>query len=136
MALKTYHGSCSCKRVRFEADIDLDQGTGKCNCTFCWKRRHWSVRAKPEGFKKLGGEEHLAAKRDGESPSHSGFCTFCGIVPYGFVPVTEWNDTAYYSVNVAALDDLDPAELMAAPIQYMDGRHDNWWNPPAETRHL
>jgi hypothetical protein len=40
------------------------------------------------------------------------------------------------AVSVAALDDLDPAELVSAPVQYCDGRADNWWNPPAETRHL
>ena len=56
MTMKTYHGSCQCKRVRFEADIDLSQGTGKCNCTSCWKRRWWSVKVKPEHFRSLGGE--------------------------------------------------------------------------------
>ena len=43
---------------------------------------------------------------------------------------------AYYSVNLACLDDLDPAELAAAPVRYMDGRNNNWFEPPAETRHL
>ncbi len=127
MAMKTYRGSCHCGRVKFEADIDLSQGTGKCNCTFCWKHRWWSVRAKPEGFRSLAGEKER---------SEGGFCRQCGVLPYRFAEKADWNDGAFYSVSVAALDDLDPAELVAAPVRYMDGRHDNWWNPPAETRHL
>lgn len=136
MATKTYHGSCYCKRVTFEADIDFAEGTGKCNCTSCWKRRWWSVRARPEGFRLLGGESELSKYRAGSDVGHGGFCTHCGVIPYGYVDKTEWNPAAYWSVNVACLDDLDPAELVAAPVQYMDGRHDNWWNVPAETRHL
>jgi len=58
------------------------------------------------------------------------------VIPFGWVPASEWNDTAYVSVNVAALDGVEPAELIAAPVQYMDGRADNWWSTPAETRHL
>jgi len=137
MANKTFHGSCHCKRITFEADLDFAAtGTSKCNCTSCWKKRWWSVRAKPESFRALQGAEHLSGYREGQETGHRGFCKHCGVIPYAWVDAQAWNDGAYVSVNVAALDDLDPAELVAAPIQYCDGRANNWWNPPQEIRHL
>jgi hypothetical protein len=128
MTNKTFHGSCKCGAVKFEADLDLSQGTTKCNCTSCWKRRWWSVRVKPEGFRALAGEENLA--RPG------GFCRSCGVTPYGRVEAAEWNDGAYISVNVAALDDLDPRELMRAPIQLCNGRENDWFHQPEFSAHL
>lgn len=136
MTMKTYQGSCQCRRVRFEADIDLSQGTGKCNCTSCWKRRWWSVKVKPEHFRSKQGEAELSGYKPGSKTGHTGFCKHCGVTPYNWIEAAEWNDGEYVSVNVACLDDLEPAELMEAPIVYMDGRADNWWSPPAETRHL
>jgi hypothetical protein len=43
---------------------------------------------------------------------------------------------AYVSVMLSALDDAEPAELAQAPVNYCDGRNNNWWNAPAEVRHL
>jgi hypothetical protein len=42
----------------------------------------------------------------------------------------------YYSVQAMCVDDLDVDALLAAPIKYCDGAGNNWWNAPAETRHL
>jgi hypothetical protein len=134
---KTYRGSCHCRRVTFEAGIDLAAvGTTKCNCTFCWKRRWWSAAVKPEAFRALSGVEELSGYPARPSGGPGGFCKHCGITPFSWVDAAEWNPSAYVSVNVACLDDLEPAELASAPVRYCDGRANNWWNPPAEMRHL
>jgi hypothetical protein len=134
---KTYAGSCHCKAVRFEADLDLEEGTGKCNCTYCWKQRMWNVGTSPENFRLLRGEEFLGDySRSGEwGEGHHRFCTKCGIATHGHGSI-EAMGGPYVSVHLAALDDLHVDELVAAPVRHMDGLHDNWWNPPAETRHL
>ena len=136
MAKKIYHGSCYCGRVKFEAAIDLSAGTGKCNCTSCWKRRWWAASVPLADFEATAGEENLRHNPLGSADGRGWFCSHCGVIPYIRVEAAEWNDGPYVQINVATLDDLDPAELIAAPITYADGRHDNWWHAPAETRHL
>ena len=136
MAKKHYRGSCHCGRVKFEVDLDVAAGTSKCNCTNCWKKRLWTAKVQPEDVHSLAGEQELSGYKPGSATGHSGFCKNCGVVPYGWVEASEWNPQQYVSVSVAALDDLDPAELVAAPVTYCDGKADNWWHPPAELRHL
>lgn len=133
--MKTFHGSCHCGKVRFEVDLDLAAGTGKCNCSICAKRRYWGAVVKPEAFRLIAGEADLADYQFGTMSAHHRFCTTCGLAPFGHGYI-EAIGGAYYSVNLACLDDLDPAELAAAPVRYMDGRNNNWFETPAETRHL
>jgi hypothetical protein len=134
MSKRTYHGSCHCGAVTFEVDLDLGQGTTKCNCTSCWKRRWWGAAVKPEDVRSISGEAELSRFRDSQV-ERGGFCRRCGVAPYAWVDADEWNDGDYISVNLACLDDLAPADLAAAPVTYLDGRADTW-ETPDEIRHL
>lgn len=135
MSTTTYHGSCHCGRVRIEADLDLEKGTSKCNCSICWKTRNWGVMCKPDAFRLLSGADDLSDYTFGSHQGHHVFCRHCGVRTHGFGDVPEIGG-AYVSVKVSCLDDLDPAALADSPVTLCDGRNNAWWNPPAERRHL
>ncbi len=132
--MKTYHGSCHCGALRYEADIDLAAGTIKCNCTICTKMRFWAAVVPPSQFRLLEGAQALGEYRFHTRRDGHYFCRNCGINVFstGESPAMG----PFVAVTVASLDDAPVEELIAAPVRYFDGRNDNWTTPPAEVRHL
>jgi hypothetical protein len=61
--LRTYAGSCHCQLVKFEARIDFDKGTSKCNCSYCSWLRFWHVQVhvRREDFRLLSDEANAAS---------------------------------------------------------------------------
>ncbi|GHC55031.1 GFA family protein [Neogemmobacter tilapiae] len=138
--LKTYHGTCHCGAVEFEVPLDLSQGTNRCNCTYCRKTRHWGAAvADPTTLRVTNGQAAISTYngRDGgpDAPIAHAFCSHCGTKLFTTGDIAELGGR-FASVYLPALEDATEAELIAAPVFWCDGLHDNWWNPAAETRHL
>jgi hypothetical protein len=140
MALKTYSGSCHCGAIRFAADLDIAAGTVKCNCSSCTKARSWLIFVAADRFRLVAGQDAQSSYQ-WTPPGHQAptveyhFCNRCGIRTPASGNI-EFLGGAVYAIQVQLLDDLDPGELAAATVRYVDGRHDRFDRPPSDTRFL
>jgi hypothetical protein len=131
--MKTYHGSCHCGAVKFEANLDLTQSSYRCNCSICRRTRFWPAVARPEAFRLLTGESELTQYVFNTRKNHHYFCRHCGVRAFGV-----GNDTPIgkmYGVNLGCLDDVGDEELSRVPITYVDGLNDRM-DAPAFFAHL
>lgn len=131
---QTYSGGCHCGAVRYEADIDLSQGTIRCNCSICSKARAWLIGIDAGSFRLQRGADALSDYTFGAKRIHHLFCKHCGVKSFGRATMPDGNE--FVAVIVSCLENVPDSELATLPVMYFDGRNDNFQGAPAETRHL
>lgn len=131
---KTYQGSCHCGAVRFEADLDLAEGSFRCNCSICRRNRFWVAVALPQQFRLLCGESEMTKYLFNRRTNQHFFCKRCGVRPFGV-----GNETPVgrmYGVNIGCLEGVSESELSTIPITYVDGLNERWQHAPEFYAHL
>jgi hypothetical protein len=119
---RTYSGGCHCGKVRYEAQIDLSAGSGKCNCSICTKTANWGVIIKPSAFTLLSGEESLSDYQFNTKSNHHLFCKHCGVRSFGRGNIPQIGGE-YVSINLNCLENVD---LSTVPVRHFDGRNGKW----------
>lgn len=132
--LKTYQGSCHCGAVRFEAELDLEQSTYRCNCSICRRNRFWPAVAREGDCRLLSGETELTQYLFNTKKNQHYFCKHCGVRPFGIG--TDTPIGKMYGVNLGCLTGISEEELSRLPITYVDGLHDKWQSAPEFFSHL
>jgi len=125
MSIQTYSGSCHCGAIRFEAELDLAEGSNRCNCSYCAKARAWFAFAKGrERFRLLDGtgatEYRWTPAGDSEPHLTFTFCRICGVRAFARGELESLGGT-FHAVHVPALE-LSPEQFAAIPIRYINGR--------------
>ncbi len=120
--LKTYKGSCHCGAVRFEADLDLDQPSFRCNCSICRRTRFWVAVARPESFRLLSGKGELTEYRFNTRKNQHFFCKTCGVRAFGVGNETPIGKM--YGVSIGCLEGVSEEALSRIPVTCVDGLHD------------
>ena len=133
MTMKTYHGSCHCGAVRFEADLDLTQPTYRCNCSICRRTRFWAAVAREGDFRVVAGEGELTMYLFNTRKNQHWFCRHCGVRAWGVG--TETPIGKMFGINLGCLSDVSDEELSRVPITYIDGAGDRQ-SAPAFFAHL
>ena len=130
----TYRGSCHCGAICFEADLDLGEGTFRCNCSICRRNRFWVAVARPEQFRLVAGEADLTEYLFNTRKNQHFFCRHCGVRAFGVGNETPIGKMI--GINIGCLEDVSEETLSKLPITYVDGLHDRSLHPPAFFLHL
>lgn len=112
--MPVYAGSCHCGAVRFEVDTEIcDLYT--CDCSLCRKRGATMTSVREDRFRLVAGEDKLTLYQWNMRIARHYFCSVCGIYPFH----RKRSMPDHYGVNIACLDDFDPAGMS---VRRADGK--------------
>jgi hypothetical protein len=116
MTEQSYHGSCQCQAVEFEAALDLDH-TITCNCSRCQRLGSVLAFTPLEKFTITKGEGATTQYLFNKGAIRHQFCPVCGIQPFAFAKGKDGVEMA--AINVNCLEGVDPRALKS---HHYDGR--------------
>jgi hypothetical protein len=109
-------GGCHCGRVRYQAELDLDEPVMACNCSMCGRTGTLLQFIPPSRFTLLSGEDALQDYQFKAHNIHHLFCKTCGIKSFarGTGP-----SGPMVAINTRCLDDVDLSKLQ---VEQFDGK--------------
>jgi hypothetical protein len=127
-----YEGGCHCGAVRYEAELDFEKGTLRCNCSLCSKSRAWLAFTPADKFQLRSGGDKAIQYRwtpPGRQQPNLTYhiCSTCGVRTHAEGMDPKGRHTV--AVQVATLEGADPA-VLAKSVHYVDGRHDRFDREP------
>lgn len=133
MTVQTYTGSCHCGAIAFEADLDLAEGSNRCDCSYCAKARAWFIFAQGADRFRLvradGASEYRWTPPGADAPHLTyTFCSRCGIRAFARGHVDALGGT-FHAVHVPTLD-LTLEERVSLPVRYRNGRENRFEDAP------
>ena len=124
--LETYRGSCHCGAVSFEAELDLEQPSFRCNCSICRRTRFWAAVARKDQFRLLTGEPELIQYRFNTGHNHHFFCRTCGVRAFGVGNETPIGPMVGVNIGCREISD---EQMSRIPVSRIDGRNDRMQAP-------
>jgi hypothetical protein len=113
--LETREGGCHCGRVRFRAEVDIEN-MSHCNCSVCTKKGSLHAGTDLAAFQLLRSKTALKAYTFGTGVAQHTFCSHCGMHAF-HIPRSRPHRVI---VNARCLDDIDGPSLR--PRRFFGGR--------------
>ncbi len=115
---KTYHGSCHCGAVRYEARNASITEAISCNCSMCRRKGTLLAFIPAADFTLEAAPDALTDYQFNRHVIHHLFCRTCGVTSFARGQMPDGTETI--ALNVRCIDEIDPGQLK---INHYDGKN-------------